>query len=69
MYKGWSVIIFLKEGMIIPSYKDTKTIKEIQNKKNYVSFGTFTTLKEKPIAINLKNISLIEATYKVFIRT
>ena len=61
MSKGPDVI-FLKEGMTIPSYKDTKAIKEIQSQENYVDFGTVTTLKEKPMTINLKNISPFEAT-------
>ena len=54
MSKGPDVI-FLKEGMTIPSYKDTKAIKEIQSQENYVDFGTVPTLKEKPMTILLKN--------------
>ena len=68
MSKGPDVI-FLKEGMVIPSYKDTKAIKEIQSQENYVDFGTVTTLKEKPMTILLKNISPIEATYTAFMKT
>ena len=68
MSKGPDVI-FLKEGMTIPSYKDTKAIKEIQSQENYVDFGTVPTLKEKPMTISLKNISPIEATYTAFMKT
>ena len=68
MSKGPDVI-FLKEGMTIPSYKDTKAIKEIQSQENYVDFGTVPTLKEKPMTILLKNISPIEATYTAFMKT
>ena len=68
MSKGPDVI-FLKEGMTIPSYKDTKAIKEIQSQENYVDFGTVTTLKEKLMTINSKNISPIEATYTAFMKT
>ena len=46
MSKGPDVI-FLKEGMTIPSYKDTKAIKEIQSQEKICRFWNSNNIKRK----------------------